>query len=212
MIGIPSNIVTPLNQLDGAFNDNERPKGLLCDRGGFRVSSSADKLCAAYSLHERRDFAPIREVASTGPICALTSSRNRCLHRAKSACRSWDRRVVYSLPTVIAGRSSAAAETHEGSPTFRRRTKALYCPIRLLSPSVRRLGVVDADGDKLRQVKVRVPDEVSDTIGTSADMRDSIASPVNPPYLPSNPLSRAFMVRGDALSALLTYSAPKVLP
>jgi hypothetical protein len=35
---------------DGAFNDNERPKGLLCDRGGFRVSSSADKLCAAYSL------------------------------------------------------------------------------------------------------------------------------------------------------------------
>ena len=34
---------------DGAFNDNERPKGLLCDRGGFRVSSSADKLCAAYS-------------------------------------------------------------------------------------------------------------------------------------------------------------------
>jgi hypothetical protein len=36
---------------DGAFNDQERPKGLLCDRGGFRVSSSADKLCAAaYSL------------------------------------------------------------------------------------------------------------------------------------------------------------------
>ena len=34
---------------DGAFNDNERPKGVLCDRGGFRVSSSADKLCAAYS-------------------------------------------------------------------------------------------------------------------------------------------------------------------
>jgi hypothetical protein len=37
---------------DGAFNDNERPKGLLCDRGGFRVSSSADNLCAAYSLEE----------------------------------------------------------------------------------------------------------------------------------------------------------------
>ena len=38
---------------DGAFNDNERPKGLLCDRGGFRVSSSADKLCAAYSQQRR---------------------------------------------------------------------------------------------------------------------------------------------------------------
>jgi hypothetical protein len=41
---------------DGAFNENERPKGLLCDRGGFRVSSSADKLCAAYSLR----WAPLR--------------------------------------------------------------------------------------------------------------------------------------------------------
>jgi hypothetical protein len=34
---------------DGAFNDNERPKGLLCDRGGFRVSSSADKLWGGLS-------------------------------------------------------------------------------------------------------------------------------------------------------------------
>jgi len=53
---------------DGAFNDNERPKGLLCDRGGFRVSSSADKLCAAYSLIEalaKTVFETTRELRKT---------------------------------------------------------------------------------------------------------------------------------------------------
>ena len=62
MQGGPLLVVEVVANWDGAFNDNERPKGLLCDRGGFRVSSSADKLCAAYSL--RNSFAAVAGLTS----------------------------------------------------------------------------------------------------------------------------------------------------
>jgi len=84
---------------DGAFNDNERPKGLLCDRGGFRVSSSADKLCAAYSLCPRSDESAGKRRSSRIRHCApwLETTLVQCAWAAIRVKDSYLRAQYYRL-------------------------------------------------------------------------------------------------------------------
>lgn len=82
----------------------------------------------------------------------------------------------------------------------------------LLGPAARYFAIVNADRGELGKVKMRVPHQIADTVGTGADVRDTVPCPIDSADLPGHTLLGAPMVLGNSLAPLLRLAATKILP